>query len=114
MPNPRPMPNLASPGYQSGFCNEFSSEAVPGALPAGVNSPQRVPFGLYAEQLSGTAFTVPRKRTTYCPSWAGAGADAPLTAVPVIATVAATSAATSAARAKITGLFPSPDGATNR
>ncbi|MBB4864783.1 homogentisate 1,2-dioxygenase [Pseudomonas nitritireducens] len=50
----------ASPAYQSGFGNEFSSEALPGALPVGRNSPQQVPFGLYAEQLSGTAFTVPR------------------------------------------------------
>ena len=49
----------ASPAYQSGFGNEFASEALPGALPAGMNSPQRVPFGLYAEQFSGTAFTVP-------------------------------------------------------
>ena len=46
--------------YQQGFGNEFASEAVPGALPAGRNSPQRAPLGLYAEQLSGTAFTQPR------------------------------------------------------
>ena len=46
--------------YQSGFGNEFATEAVPGALPVGRNSPQRVPYGLYAEQLSGTAFTAPR------------------------------------------------------
>ena len=46
--------------YQSGFGNLFSSEAVAGALPAGQNSPQRVPKGLYAEVLSGTAFTAPR------------------------------------------------------
>ena len=46
--------------YQSGFGNSFESEAVPGALPAGRNSPQRPAFGLYAEQLSGTAFTAPR------------------------------------------------------
>ena len=46
--------------YQSGFGNEFSSEALPGALPQGQNSPQRVPYGLYAEQLSGSAFTAPR------------------------------------------------------
>jgi homogentisate 1,2-dioxygenase len=45
---------------QSGFGNHFASEAVPGALPVGRNSPQKVPFGLYAEQLSGTAFTAPR------------------------------------------------------
>ena len=47
-------------GYQSGFGNEFATEALPGALPAHQNSPQRAPFGLYAEQLSGTAFTAPR------------------------------------------------------
>ncbi len=46
--------------YQSGFGNEFATEAVPGALPAGQNAPQQVPFGLYTEQLSGTAFTSPR------------------------------------------------------
>lgn len=47
-------------GYQSGFANEFATEALPGALPQGRNSPQRAPYGLYAEQLSGTAFTAPR------------------------------------------------------
>jgi homogentisate 1,2-dioxygenase len=46
--------------YQSGFANEFASEALPGALPKGCNSPQKAPYGLYAEQLSGTAFTAPR------------------------------------------------------
>jgi homogentisate 1,2-dioxygenase len=46
--------------YSPGFGNEHSSEAVPGALPVGRNAPQRAPFGLYAEQLSGTAFTEPR------------------------------------------------------
>ena len=49
-----------SKGYQSGFGNEFASEAIPGTLPEGQNSPQRVAHGLYAEQLSGTAFTAPR------------------------------------------------------
>jgi homogentisate 1,2-dioxygenase len=52
--------------YQSGFGNEFATEAVDGALPVGRNSPQMAPLGLYAEQFSGTAFTVPRvhnKRT---------------------------------------------------
>ncbi|MDB5092637.1 MAG: hmgA, partial [Candidatus Eremiobacteraeota bacterium] len=55
-------PNQAglTPAYQSGFGNEFASEAVAGALPINQNSPQRVPLGLYAEQLSGTAFTAPR------------------------------------------------------
>ncbi|XP_072978863.1 homogentisate 1,2-dioxygenase [Typha angustifolia] len=47
--------------YQSGFGNHFSSEAIPGALPRRQNSPLLCPFGLYAEQISGTAFTVPRK-----------------------------------------------------
>ena len=46
--------------YQSGFGNEYASEAVPGALPQGRNSPQRPPLGRYAELLSGTAFTAPR------------------------------------------------------
>jgi homogentisate 1,2-dioxygenase len=46
--------------YLTGFGNHFATEAVPGALPIGRNSPQRVPYGLYAEQLSGTAFTAPR------------------------------------------------------
>jgi homogentisate 1,2-dioxygenase len=49
-----------APAYQSGFANHFATEAVSGALPLGQNSPQQVPFGLYAEQLSGTAFTAPR------------------------------------------------------
>jgi homogentisate 1,2-dioxygenase len=46
--------------YLSGFGSHHESEAVPGALPQGQNSPQKVPFGLYAEQLSGSAFTAPR------------------------------------------------------
>src|SRR6202034_2466867 len=46
--------------YMSGFGNEFATEAVAGSLPAGRNSPQQAPLGLYAEQLSGTAFTQPR------------------------------------------------------
>ena len=46
--------------YQSGFGNEYASEAVPGALPQGRNNPQRGPFDLYTELISGTAFTAPR------------------------------------------------------
>ena len=46
--------------YMSGFGSHFATEAVEGALPKGRNSPQRPAFGLYAEQLSGTAFTAPR------------------------------------------------------
>jgi homogentisate 1,2-dioxygenase len=46
--------------YLTGFGSEFETEAAPGALPKGRNSPQRPAFGLYAEQLSGTAFTAPR------------------------------------------------------
>ncbi|KHS13854.1 MULTISPECIES: homogentisate 1,2-dioxygenase [Burkholderia cepacia complex] len=46
--------------YLTGFANECATEALPGALPAGRNSPQRVAYGLYAEQISGTAFTAPR------------------------------------------------------
>jgi homogentisate 1,2-dioxygenase len=48
------------PRLQSGFGNSFATEALPGALPVGQNSPQRAPYGLYAEQFSGTAFTAPR------------------------------------------------------
>lgn len=46
--------------YQSGYGNTLESETVEGALPLGRNSPRKVPFDLYAEQLSGTAFTRPR------------------------------------------------------
>ena len=54
--------------YMSGFGNDFETEALPGALPVGRNSPQRCAYGLYAEQLSGTAFTAPRHRNerTWC------------------------------------------------
>ncbi|MCC5858850.1 MAG: homogentisate 1,2-dioxygenase [Ectothiorhodospiraceae bacterium] len=48
--------------YLSGFRNHFATEALPGALPTGQNSPQRCPYGLYAEQLTGSAFTAPRER----------------------------------------------------
>jgi homogentisate 1,2-dioxygenase len=47
-------------GYMSGFGNGFESEALPGALPVGRNSPQKCPYGLYAEQISGSPFTAPR------------------------------------------------------
>ena len=46
--------------YLTGFGAHFATEAVPGALPVGRNSPQQPAFGLYAEQVSGTAFTAPR------------------------------------------------------
>src|SRR5829696_4890912 len=46
--------------YMSGFGNTFETEALPGALPIGRNSPQKVNYGLYAEQLSGTPFTAPQ------------------------------------------------------
>jgi homogentisate 1,2-dioxygenase len=49
-----------TPGYMSGFGNSFETEALPGALPTGRNSPQRCAYGLYAEQLSGSPFTAPR------------------------------------------------------
>jgi homogentisate 1,2-dioxygenase len=51
---------MAELRYQSGFLNEFATEAEPGALPIGQNAPQKHPLGLYAEQFSGTAFTMPR------------------------------------------------------
>jgi homogentisate 1,2-dioxygenase len=53
-------PSASPLEYQSGFANHFATEAREGALPVGRNSPQRAPLGLYAEQLSGTAFTAPR------------------------------------------------------
>jgi len=49
-----------TPGYMSGFGNSFETEALPGALPIGRNSPQRCAYGLYAEQISGSPFTAPR------------------------------------------------------
>lgn len=55
-------------GYMPGFGNDFETEALPGALPQGRNSPQKCNYGLYAEQLSGTAFTAPRAENerTWC------------------------------------------------
>jgi homogentisate 1,2-dioxygenase len=54
--------------YMPGFGNDFETEALPDALPMGRNSPQRCNYGLYAEQLSGTAFTAPshRNERTWC------------------------------------------------
>jgi homogentisate 1,2-dioxygenase len=61
-------PKSGQLAYMTGFGNSFATEAQPGALPIGRNSPQRPPLGLYAEQLSGSAFTAPRhanKRTWF-------------------------------------------------
>lgn len=55
-----PAATALTPGYMSGFRNQFETEALPGALPVGRNSPQRCAYGLYAEQLSGSPFTAPR------------------------------------------------------
>ena len=57
-----------APTYLPGFGNDFETEALPGALPQGMNSPQRVSYGLYGEQLSGTAFTAPthQNERTWC------------------------------------------------
>src|SRR5262245_21658746 len=52
-------PTLA-PGYMSGFSTSFETEALPGALPIGRNSPPRQAYGAYAEQLSGSPFTAPQ------------------------------------------------------
>ena len=54
-------------GYMPGFANDFETEALPGALPQGMNSPQKCNYGLYGEQLSGTAFTAnpPERTWTY-------------------------------------------------
>ena len=52
----------------TGFGNEFASEdpRCPGSLPKGQNNPQKCPYGLYAEQLSGTAFTGNSNNENYC------------------------------------------------
>jgi homogentisate 1,2-dioxygenase len=50
----------------SGFGNDFETEALPNALPKGQNSPQKCAYGLYAEQLSGSAFTKPHPIRTWC------------------------------------------------
>lgn len=52
--------------YLYGFGNHHESEALPGALPVGQNSPQTCPYGLYAEQVNGTAFTAPRATNLRC------------------------------------------------
>ncbi len=54
------MDSAIIPGYMPGFGNDFETEALQGALPKGQNSPQDCPYGLYAEQLSGSPFTAPR------------------------------------------------------
>ncbi|MGY9038829.1 MAG: homogentisate 1,2-dioxygenase, partial [Rhodobacterales bacterium] len=63
-------PSLAGPnaGYMPGFGNDFETEALPDALPQGMNSPQKCNYGLYGEQLSGTAFTAPshQNERTWC------------------------------------------------
>jgi homogentisate 1,2-dioxygenase len=56
----RDVPVAAADSNLTGFGNEFSSEAIAGALPRGRNSPQRAPFDLYPELISGSAFTAPR------------------------------------------------------
>jgi homogentisate 1,2-dioxygenase len=53
-------------GYMPGWGNDFETEALPGALPQGQNSPQKCAYGLYAEQLSGSAFTKPHPERTWC------------------------------------------------
>jgi len=73
----------------TGFGNQFSTEAVPGALPVGRNSPQKTPYGLYAELISGSPFTAPRSENyrSWCyrlrPS-ANHPAFAPLTDAPLL------------------------------
>jgi len=50
----------SEPCYLTGFGNEHATEAIKGALPVGQNNPQICPLNLYAEQISGTAFTAAR------------------------------------------------------
>lgn len=54
--------NFADLKYQYGFGNHFATETLKGSLPVGQNGPQKCPYGLYAEQMNGTAFTCPRGR----------------------------------------------------
>ena len=54
------------PGYMAGFGNDHETEALQGALPRDQNSPQKCEYGLYAEQLSGTAFTKHPPERTWC------------------------------------------------
>ncbi|MEM7299503.1 MAG: homogentisate 1,2-dioxygenase [Pseudomonadota bacterium] len=58
--------NGTTQGYMPGFGNDHETEALPDALPQGMNSPQKCNYGLYAEQLSGTAFTVHPPERTWC------------------------------------------------
>ena len=89
---------MLTPSYMTGFGNHFATEAVPGTLPVGRNSPQKTPMGLYAEQLSGTAFTAPRSENrrswlyrlrpsaqhpAYRPFGAGQVRSGPFTEVPL-------------------------------
>ncbi len=66
--NPTMQGYAPAKGYMPGFGNDFETEALPGALPQGMNSPQKCNYGLYAEQLTGTAFTAPRGKNerTWC------------------------------------------------
>lgn len=78
-------PESAEPlDYLRGFGNHHVTEAIPGALPQGRNSPQRPPLGLYAEQLSGTAFTQPRaaNRRTWAYRIRPSAAHPPFTRIP--------------------------------
>ena len=52
--------------YQTGFGNDFASEALPGALPIGQSNPQRPKYGLYTEEINGTSFTAPRASMRRC------------------------------------------------
>ena len=63
-----PSKDAITEGYMPGFGNDFETEALPGALPQGQNSPQKCNYGLYGEQLSGTAFTAPshQNERTWC------------------------------------------------
>ncbi len=70
-PDRRDMVTASTPvgtqaGYMPGWANDFETEALPGALPQGMNSPQKCNYGLYGEQLSGTAFTANPPERTWC------------------------------------------------
>ena len=104
-----------TPRYQSGFGSEFATEALAGALPVGRNSPQRPPYGLYAEQMSGPR-SPPRGMQTAAPGCTGSGRRWCTAASQPIAQPAARAARRSTTAAASPNQlrwdpFPVPDGA---
>jgi homogentisate 1,2-dioxygenase len=72
---PANLPSAVYPGYMSGFGNTFETEALPGALPIGMNSPQKVNYGLYEtrfpQRLTKYAAQLPELQDDYIDCWKG-------------------------------------------